>query len=158
MPLSGGELSGDLRILSGNYFQTSDPGSVFDFCSHGGHVEADQGIAESLGPTKVAACVGSLGYCVLSAWNDSETGCTKLKLSGDSSPMQKVMPTTEKWSLAIGAETGHGAVVSSISEAEDSEPSAFTVCLTSKFLTDEWQSKLPADEAGYLDLWENGAA
>ena len=41
MPLSGGELSGDLRILSGNYFQTSDPGSVFDFCSHGGHVEAD---------------------------------------------------------------------------------------------------------------------
>ena len=113
---------------------------------------------ESLGPTKVAACVGALGYCVLSTWNDDETGCTKLKLSGDSSPIKAVMPTAEKWSLAIGTETGHGAIVSCISEAEGSEASAFIVCLVSKFLTDEWKSKLPSDEAGYLDLWENGAS
>lgn len=72
--------------------------------------------------------------------------------------MQAVMPTTEKWTLAIGTETGHGAMVNSISEAEGSDASAFVVCLASKFLTDEWKSKLPSDEAGYLDLWENGAA
>ena len=41
--------------------------------------------------------------------------------------------------------------------ASEEETSAFVVCMTTKFLTDDWLTKLPSDEYGYLDLWRNGA-
>lgn len=59
LKLTGGSVSGDVNILSGNYVQTSTPLSVYNYSSNNGFIQAES--------TKYGdPAIGSKAYCILS--------------------------------------------------------------------------------------------
>ena len=91
----GGNISGnvaicehDLKILSGNYIQTTNPAHVYNYSSKNTFIQAEEafsGSGKSYGP----ANTGSYGYCVLSVINSaSQHG---FKLSGDISKLTALL-------------------------------------------------------------------
>lgn len=74
----------DMKILSGNYIQATDPTHVYNYSQKNTFIQAEEafsGSGKSYGP----ANTGSYGYCVLSVVNG--TNYRGLKLSGDISKL-----------------------------------------------------------------------
>lgn len=76
-------------------FMTNSEDMMQNYCNEGGHIEANMGKYESFrdrgtevsAKTPVGGCVGALGYCILSACNNSANKGV-LKLSGDITPLK----------------------------------------------------------------------
>lgn len=98
LPLSGGDLSGDLsvtnadvKILSGNYVQTTDPSKVNIFSSTNSFLQAEFNKAEYGNPS-----IGSKGFIVLSVISPN-----KLQLSGIVDIPNSAQ--SSNWSIAISS-------------------------------------------------------
>lgn len=94
-------------------FMTNSENMMQNYCNEGGHIEANMGKYQTFriggstisATTPVGGCVGALGYCILSAFNDATTGKGVLKLSGDVGELRiatKLFGDKCKWSLTLG--------------------------------------------------------
>lgn len=90
----GGDISGSIRILSGNYVQTTTPLSVYNYSNSNGFIQAEA-------TTKYgSASIGSRGFIVLGVTSAEN----KVTLSTNGSAISDIIPTscyTSAWSIAL---------------------------------------------------------
>lgn len=152
-------------------FMTNSENMMQNYCNEGGHIEANMGKYESFrdrgtevsAKTPVGGCVGALGYCILSAYNNS-TNKGVLKLSGDITPLKQATTLFGdkcKWSLTIGGACRCYAFTISATEditADDGTISAGVVYLKQAIDSDNMSQvsdlKLSSEEC-YVALWNN---
>lgn len=121
IPLSGGTVSGSLRIeggdlnvVSGNYVQTNSTSGVYNFSGKNAYLQAE---SSKYG----IACTGSKGYCILNANPTTK----KVKLSGDISEIISKLENgtlSNYWSYSIWNNSGTSCF--QIIDAEQTETSA----------------------------------
>lgn len=93
---SGTATVGDLTCQS--MVMTNYVDMMQNYCDKGGVIMSNMGKYKCfrergsaiMSETPVGGCVGALGYCVLSACNDTTTGKGILKLSGDVTPLKEI--------------------------------------------------------------------
>ena len=95
----GGSVSGDvevynhdLRVLSGNYIQATDPTHVYNYSQKNTFIQAEEAFSGS-GASYGPANTGSYGYCILSVVNG--TNYHGLKLSGDISKLAALLDNND---------------------------------------------------------------
>ena len=105
--------------------------------------------------TAVGACVGALGYCCLSVWNDEETKKTHIKLSGDISNLEAVYKNSDaEWIWAFLSWNCSPVKIETTYHV-DGETSAAYVVASEQLFSDTQAGMLPKTEEDYIALWTN---